>query len=93
MSIIDTLKGSGLQAGIALIGMFLPSAKPLLDQIQADITAGTVTVENFEATLDAALTTIEGFTGDKWDAALESYKALVHAAIQSEQLTEVAIKG
>lgn len=93
MNIIDSLKGTGLQAAVGLIEMLLPPAKPLAEAIKKDIADGKVTVDNFEQTFDAGLTTIEEFTNDLWDAAIEQYKVAVREVIKAEQLTEKAIKG
>lgn len=93
MSLLDTIKGSGLKAAVSLIEMLLPPAKPLAEAITQDIADGKVTIDNFEQTFDAGLTTVEEFTNDKWDAAIEQYKVVAREAIKAEQLTEAAIKG
>lgn len=91
-NIFDTLKGAGLSGALGLVKLLIPEPfKPLLDQIQTDISAGKVTVDNVVATFDAVVTTIEGYTGPEWDAALESYKLLLRAGIDAEQKTVIAI--
>lgn len=91
IDILGFVKGGALKGGIGLISLIYPPAKPLIDQIQTDIDAGKVTVENIEATINATLTFIEGFTPDQTDAVLEQAKVFIHEAIVLEQKIEAAI--
>lgn len=88
-NILDTIKGAGLSSIVGLIGMLYPAAKPVIDSIQKDIADGKITEENFEETLNASLTFIEGFTSDSVDAILEQVKKTAHEAIILEKMIRV----
>lgn len=90
-NIFDSIKNVGLSGAVGIISMLYPPAKPIIDQIQQDIADGKVTKENIEATLDAVLTFIEGFTPDQTDAVLEQAKVFIHEAIILETKIEQAI--
>jgi hypothetical protein len=92
MNILDTIKNKALQGALTLAEAFFPQIKPLVDAIQADVAEGKVTVENFLTTFDAGISTAEGFTNDKWDAALEAYRKIVHDIFDAITLTEEALK-
>lgn len=86
MGIFDGIKNVGISGAIGIISMIYPPAKPVIDQIQADIADGKITPENLEASLNTALTFIEGFTPDNIDAILEQVKLVAHEAIKLEQI-------
>lgn len=90
MNILDSIKGSGLDAGIGFLEMLYPPLKPLVERWKQDVADGKLTEENFEATFDTAADFIEGFTGPDVDAFIEQCKVVVHEAIKAEKLAVIA---